>query len=198
MELFSLSILLTLFFLIYFAPSAIGYMQAHHKRLAIFELNLCLGWTVLGWVASIVWACTPARPRAEPEAPRRTRGFNVVMPGRMTTRDDVYVVRRELSRWGWTFLALFFVFNVLMFSGCKAFALYWLLSNPGDPGPGLVASNCGITAAVGSIGAGIILLVWGCGSAVLGLGVEFSGRRPARTQSRMPSPRPDARHHTLS
>ena len=187
MELFSFSILLTLFLLVYFAPSLIGYLQAHDKRVAIFELNLCLGWTVLGWVASVVWACTPAKPQAVPEAPRRTRGFNVVMPGRLIMRDEVYVVRRELGRWGWTFLVVFFVFNVLMFSGCKAFALFWLLSHPGDPGPGLAASNCGITAAVGSIGTGIILLVWGAGSAILGLGVEFSGRRLARVESRLPS-----------
>ena len=187
MEQFTPYILLALVLLIYFMPSVIGYLQAHQKRVAIFELNLCLGWTVVGWVASIVWACTPAKPPAGPEAPRRPRGFNVVMPGRLVVRDEVRVVRRELSRWGWTFLALFFVFNVLMFSGCKAFALLWLLSNPADPGPGLAASNCGITAAVGSIGAGIILFIWGSGSAILGLAVEFSGRRLRRDQSRLPT-----------
>ena len=187
MEHFTPYIVLAFFLLIYFAPSIIGWMQAHQKRAAIFELNLCLGWTVLGWIASIVWACTPAKPPAAPEAPRRPRRFNVVMPGRFTNRDDVYVVRRELSRCGWTFLVLFFVFNVLMFSGCKAFALLWLLSDPGNPGPGLLTSNCGITAAVGSIGTGLILSVWGSGSAILGLIVEFSGRGPGRVESSVPS-----------
>ena len=187
MELLTLLILLSLFLLIYFMPSLIGVLQTHHKRLAIFELNLCLGWTVVGWIASMVWACTAAKQTAAPEAPSRPRGFNVVMPGRPTTSDEVYVVRRDLSRCGWTFLVLFFAFNVIMFSGCKAFALLWLLSHPGDPGLGLAASNCGITAAVGSIGTGIILFVWASGSAILGLVVEFSGRKLNRAESRLPA-----------
>lgn len=178
MEQFTPLVLIAVFLLVYFIPSVIGFLQGHHKRVAILELNLCFGWTVVGWIASIIWACTPGRPPTMPETTGRPRGFNVVMPGRVTRREEVYVVRRELSRCGRTFLVMFFVFNVLMFSGCKAFALLWLLSNPGDPGPGLLAGNCGITAAVGSIGTAIILSVWGSGSAILGLGVEFSGRRP--------------------
>ena len=39
---------------IYFVPSVVG-MEKENK-LAIFILNLCLGWTVLGWVAALVWA----------------------------------------------------------------------------------------------------------------------------------------------
>jgi len=42
--------------LLYFLPSIIG----HQKRSAgaIFVLNLLLGWTVIGWVAALIWACT--------------------------------------------------------------------------------------------------------------------------------------------
>ena len=186
MEPFTPYILVALVLLIYFMPSVVGFLQAHHKRVAIFELNLCSGWTVVGWIASMIWACTAAKPPDPPVAASRPRGFNVVMPGRMTNRDNVYVERRELSRWGWTFLVLFFAFNVLMFSGCKAFALFWLLSHSGDPSAGLTASHCGITSAVGSIGTGIILSVWAFGSAVLGLAVEFSRRTRRRFQTRMP------------
>ena len=41
--------------LLYFLPSIIG----HKKRdfTGIFILNLLLGWTVIGWVAAMVWAC---------------------------------------------------------------------------------------------------------------------------------------------
>jgi Superinfection immunity protein len=42
--------------LLYFLPSIIG----HRKRsfVGILMLNLFLGWTVIGWVVALVWACT--------------------------------------------------------------------------------------------------------------------------------------------
>jgi Superinfection immunity protein len=42
--------------LAYFLPSIIG----HEKRsfAGIFALNLLLGWTVIGWIVALVWACT--------------------------------------------------------------------------------------------------------------------------------------------
>ena len=41
---------------VYFLPSIIG----HNKRsfAGIFLLNFFLGWTVIGWVAALIWACT--------------------------------------------------------------------------------------------------------------------------------------------
>jgi hypothetical protein len=40
---------------LYFLPTIIG----HNKRGAagIFLLNFFLGWTVIGWVIALVWAC---------------------------------------------------------------------------------------------------------------------------------------------
>jgi Superinfection immunity protein len=40
---------------LYFLPSII----AHNKRdfAAILLLNLFLGWTVIGWIVALVWAC---------------------------------------------------------------------------------------------------------------------------------------------
>ena len=48
--------------LLYFLPSIIG----HRKRSfpGIFLLNIFLGWTGIGWVAALIWACT-----AEVEVP---------------------------------------------------------------------------------------------------------------------------------
>jgi hypothetical protein len=47
---------------LYFLPSILG----HHKRDAagIFLLNFFLGWTVIGWIAAMVWALAaePRRP----------------------------------------------------------------------------------------------------------------------------------------
>jgi len=42
--------------LMYFLPSIIG----HRKQAfaGIFLVNLLLGWTIIGWVAALVWACT--------------------------------------------------------------------------------------------------------------------------------------------
>lgn len=40
----------------YFLPSIVG----HNKRpfAGIFLLNFFLGWTVVGWVVALIWACT--------------------------------------------------------------------------------------------------------------------------------------------
>jgi hypothetical protein len=40
----------------YFLPSIIGLRKRNAG--AIFVLNLFLGWTVIGWVVSLVWALT--------------------------------------------------------------------------------------------------------------------------------------------
>ena len=44
-------------FLVYFLPTITGKIRGHNSLLAIFVLNLFLGWTFLGWVLSLVWAC---------------------------------------------------------------------------------------------------------------------------------------------
>ena len=54
---------LTLLFLIlmYFLPAIIG--RDKHDAAGIFLLNLFVGWTVIGWVIALIWACI-AEPRA--------------------------------------------------------------------------------------------------------------------------------------
>jgi hypothetical protein len=44
---------------LYFSPTIIAWRRSHPRRAAITILNLCLGWTVLGWVAALVWAYAP-------------------------------------------------------------------------------------------------------------------------------------------
>ncbi len=41
---------------IYFFPWLIALNRKHRQKAAIFVLNLFLGWTLLGWVISLVWA----------------------------------------------------------------------------------------------------------------------------------------------
>lgn len=41
---------------IFFVPSIIANRCGHPSALAIFALNLFLGWTFVGWVLALVWA----------------------------------------------------------------------------------------------------------------------------------------------
>ena len=43
---------------IYFLPSIIALRRNKMNRNAIVLLNFFLGWTLVGWVVSFVWACT--------------------------------------------------------------------------------------------------------------------------------------------
>ena len=49
-------LLVVLMFVLYFLPTLIAFLRKHKNKLAIFLLNLLLGWTVLGWVASLIWS----------------------------------------------------------------------------------------------------------------------------------------------
>jgi hypothetical protein len=49
----------------YFLPTVIVWFRRHPSGVAIFLLNLLLGWTVVGWVVALVWACTNVVPKAE-------------------------------------------------------------------------------------------------------------------------------------
>jgi hypothetical protein len=40
----------------YFLPSIIGLARSKRDLLAIFMLNLFLGWSVIGWIVALVWA----------------------------------------------------------------------------------------------------------------------------------------------
>ena len=53
--LLAISLLLLIFFL-YWLPTYIA-IRAHKPNVgAIAVLNLCLGWTFIGWVSALVWA----------------------------------------------------------------------------------------------------------------------------------------------
>jgi hypothetical protein len=45
-------------FFVYFLPYDIAKKNQHPQQRAIFTLNLFLGWSLLGWVAALVWANT--------------------------------------------------------------------------------------------------------------------------------------------
>src|SRR5262245_17300696 len=43
--------------IIYLLPMIVAYCRGHYRIMAIVVLNLLLGWTLLGWVAALIWAC---------------------------------------------------------------------------------------------------------------------------------------------
>jgi hypothetical protein len=45
----------------YFAPFLFSLIRGHNDKLAIFLLNLLLGWTLLGWVIALIWSATSNR-----------------------------------------------------------------------------------------------------------------------------------------
>jgi hypothetical protein len=44
--------------LIYLLPTYVAALRGHHKLVAIGAVNVLLGWTILGWVAALVWSVT--------------------------------------------------------------------------------------------------------------------------------------------
>jgi hypothetical protein len=52
-----------------FIPTFVAYHRGHPNAMAIFALNLLLGWTFVGWVVALVWALT-VTPGARANDPR--------------------------------------------------------------------------------------------------------------------------------
>lgn len=47
---------LVLIIAIYFVPAILAFRAKKTNKLAILALNFFLGWTLIGWVISLVWA----------------------------------------------------------------------------------------------------------------------------------------------
>lgn len=41
---------------IFFLPTIIAIMRHHRNSLAIFLVNLLLGWTGIGWIVALIWS----------------------------------------------------------------------------------------------------------------------------------------------
>lgn len=55
---------------VYFIPTWISSARKHHQANAIFLVNLLLGWTVIGWVAALIWSASAVRPELNREETR--------------------------------------------------------------------------------------------------------------------------------
>jgi len=49
-------------FVMYFLPSIISLARSKRDLLAIFLLNLFLGWSIIGWVVALIWAAKHDAP----------------------------------------------------------------------------------------------------------------------------------------
>jgi hypothetical protein len=47
---------------LYLLPTFIAGGRVHRQRRAILILNVFGGWTVIGWIAALTWACMAAEP----------------------------------------------------------------------------------------------------------------------------------------
>ena len=50
----------------YIFPTVLAYFRHHHNLLAIGATNLLVGWTGIGWIASLIWALTKPAPQPQP------------------------------------------------------------------------------------------------------------------------------------
>lgn len=51
-------LLILVIFAVYMFPAIVAYRRNHRQAMAIAVLSFFLGWTLIGWVAALVWACT--------------------------------------------------------------------------------------------------------------------------------------------
>jgi hypothetical protein len=57
-----MGILVLLLLALYFIPTIVAFARGRHNKGAILVLNLFLGWSVIGWVISLVWAVSSSQP----------------------------------------------------------------------------------------------------------------------------------------
>ncbi|PZU70222.1 MAG: hypothetical protein DI554_00325 [Sphingobium sp.] len=41
---------------LYFLPAIIAYRRHHRNKLPILALNICAGWTFIGWLGALIWS----------------------------------------------------------------------------------------------------------------------------------------------
>ena len=51
-----IGLLIIVIFGLYLLPSLISFLRRNKNWLAVFLLNLFLGWTGIGWVVALVWS----------------------------------------------------------------------------------------------------------------------------------------------
>jgi len=47
----------------YFTPAIIAFRRRHPDRLPVLLVTMFAGWTVIGWIAALIWALKDEPPR---------------------------------------------------------------------------------------------------------------------------------------
>jgi len=55
---------LTLVLISYWLPTLLAFHWRHRNRMAILIVNCFFGWTIVGWVITLIWACADNREAA--------------------------------------------------------------------------------------------------------------------------------------
>lgn len=53
--------------LLYMLPWIVAKSRSHRNSLAIFWLNVFAGWSVIGWIACLIWALLRQEPSTQDE-----------------------------------------------------------------------------------------------------------------------------------
>ena len=61
-----LLLLIVLFAWVHFIPTLVAAHREHYNTHTIFVVNLLFGWTIIGWLVLLAWACSGERPREDP------------------------------------------------------------------------------------------------------------------------------------
>jgi Superinfection immunity protein len=48
---------------LYWAPTIVAWKRKHHNAVAIALLNLFFGWTIIVWIAALIWSATSSSER---------------------------------------------------------------------------------------------------------------------------------------
>lgn len=62
-----MSLMLSLAVAPYIVPTVVAAYRDHPEKTPIFLINLFFGWTVIGWIVALVWACS-GTPNVQPVA----------------------------------------------------------------------------------------------------------------------------------
>ena len=56
----TVSLIFLFFSLINLLPSIVAFVRKHRSKWSIFIINILLGWTIIGWIITLVWSLSYA------------------------------------------------------------------------------------------------------------------------------------------
>lgn len=49
--------------LLYFIPTIVAVKRKHLQKIPIILINILLGWSLIGWIVALIWACMESKPK---------------------------------------------------------------------------------------------------------------------------------------